>query len=75
MGRQTNVLIILVAQPGQTPAINCALFTQYSLISIQDIRAHALTYKMTNTRDAQHNMMCYNCIMMSLSENGQKNNK
>ena len=72
---QTNVINITVAQPDQAPAINHSLLTHYGLISIENIRAHALTYIMANTRDAQHNMMCYNCIMMSLSENGQKNYK
>ena len=69
---QTNILTIPVAQPGQAPAIDCPLLTQYGPIFFEDIRAHALTYVRANAREAQHNMMCYNCIMMSLSENGQK---
>ena len=75
MGWQTNVLTTPVAQSDQALAINHPLLTQYGLISIQDIRAHALTYVMTNTRDAHHNMICYSFIMISLSENGNKINK
>ena len=56
----------------QLSIVHCSLLTQYGLISIQKIRAHVLSYVLANTRDAQHNMMCYNCIMMCLSENGQK---
>ena len=72
MGWQTNKLTIPVAQPGQAPAINCPLLTQYGLISFKDMRAYTFTYVMANTREAQHSMMCYNCIMMYLLENEGK---
>ena len=65
MGWQTKVLTIPVAQPCQSSAINHLLLTQYGFILMQNIRA--LTY-VANTRDAEHSMMCYNCIMMSLYE-------
>ena len=72
MGCQTNVLINLVAQCEQAPAISHLLINQYDLTSMEDFTAHALTYFIANIRDAHNDMMCYNCILMSFSEHGWK---
>ena len=73
MGWQKHVLTIPVPEPGRLNIINRPLLSHYGLISMDNIQEHALTYVSTEgSRNAQDNMMCYTCIMMSLSEEGRK---
>ena len=73
MGWQKHVLTILVPQPGRLDITNPSLLSHYGLISMDNIHEHALTYVSTEgSQSAQDNMMCYTCIMMSLSEEGRK---
>ena len=73
MGWTTHALTITVPQPGHASAINCQLLSQYGLISMDHICKYALTYVFTDSfESAKDNMMCYMCIMMSLSEEGRK---
>ena len=53
----------------QLSITHCLLSMALSLLKTSE---HMCLPMLRQTRDAQHNIMCYNCIMMSLSEDGQK---
>ena len=73
MGWQKHALTIPVFQPSQLTITNSSLLSHYGLISMDNIREHALTDVSTKgSQSAQDNIMCYTCIMMSLSEEGWK---
>ena len=73
MGRQKHVLTIPIPQTVHLPVVNQSLLSHYGLISIENIHKHALTYVSTDgSQSAKDNIMCYTCIMMSLSEKGRK---
>ena len=69
---QINILTILVALPGQVSANICSLLTLCFLTLFQDKRAQVLANITLNARDAQLKMMCYSCIMISLTEKRKK---
>ena len=73
MGWITHVFTILIPQPDCTPSINCPFFSQYGLILVNKICQHTLTnVSAKGSQSALDNMVCYMCIMMSMSEEGRK---
>ena len=58
---------ILIIPDSSTPPVNRDLLTEYGLLTLKDIRAHASTYVETPTRLQQDNYMLYLCLYGSVT--------
>jgi hypothetical protein len=53
------------------PTVLTDLTTLYGQLSLEQVRAHALTYVTAQNRAAQNSMQLYQCLMASLSKEGK----
>ena len=55
-----------------TGATNCNLITEYGMLTLENVRAHATGYIGMHTRNAQNTAQFYHCLSKSLTENAKK---